>query len=166
MTDQSKPTTDMPDVIYYFKSNYGETVFSKDDRLRNSSVTKYIRADLVTAAPTGDKAAAFNPAVKENWSYHDEYEFWYMAYPGTDLEGEEKGVRARGLEPWNNCAALQQDDSDLVKALEFYASEENWEPTEPSSPEDDNGGELALVDCGDIARQALAAHNAKTEEGG
>lgn len=43
-----------------------------------------------------------DPSVKENWKYHDEYEFWYMPYPGTSEAQAEEGVRARGFEPWLN----------------------------------------------------------------
>lgn len=41
-----------------------------------------------------------DPYVKDNWKYHDEYEFWYLPYPGTEQAQAEEGVRWRGFEPW------------------------------------------------------------------
>lgn len=64
MTDQSKPTTDMPDVIY--ADSHGIDRYWEEVQEFPHQV-KYIRADLVPAAHTGNKAEVlqvFNNAIK------------------------------------------------------------------------------------------------------
>jgi hypothetical protein len=50
-----------------------------------------------------------DPTVKENWQYHDEYEFWYMPYPGTNEAQAEEGVRWRGFKPWESASAPMRE---------------------------------------------------------
>lgn len=50
-----------------------------------------------------------DPTIKENWQYHDEYEFWYMPYPGTNETQGEEGVRWRGFRPWENARAPERE---------------------------------------------------------
>lgn len=62
-----------------------------------------------------------DPTIKENWHYHDEYEFWYMPYLGTEQAQAEDGVRWRGFKPWEQAKILMRelvcrhpDDIDYV----------------------------------------------------
>lgn len=60
-----------------------------------------------------------DPTIKENWQYHDEYEFWYMPYPGTNEVQAEEGVRWRGFKPWEE--APKQESSSTILS-------DNWQP--------------------------------------
>lgn len=51
-----------------------------------------------------DIQAAVDPSKEENWRYHDEYEFWYIEMPNTEIKTQRgdftHGVGDRGFKPW------------------------------------------------------------------
>ena len=59
-----------------------------------------------------------DPTIKENWQYHDEYEFWYMPYPGTNAVQAEEGVRWRGFKPWENAKLPERESVTLSEPME------------------------------------------------
>ncbi|WP_138476173.1 hypothetical protein [Dyadobacter bucti] len=103
----------MPDVAYLYQDANGLWSAWPEKG------TKYIRADLVPAAPTGDKAAALDR----------------LNQPVDPIASGWKKLIVRDCELETIRAALQQDDSDLVKALEFYADRKFW-----SNRRDHHGG--------------------------
>lgn len=65
--------------------------------------------------PTLDK---FDPTKKENWRFHDEYEFWYIEYPQI-LDPSKPHLhdiaRERGFEPWDHIKQSPPVQSDEVR---------------------------------------------------
>lgn len=64
-----------------------------------------------------------DPTIKKNWRYHDEYEFWYMPYPGTDQAQAEEGVRWRGFKPWEQAKAPKRESGALTEEDQQEVSE-------------------------------------------
>lgn len=61
-----------------------------------------------------------DPAIKENWQYHDEYEFWYMPYPGTNEAQAEEGVRWRGFKPWEAQKPAPEEFEEWYRQNGYY----------------------------------------------
>lgn len=108
----SAPRDGTPFLAYMPRANKHNWIVATITPMHDQYIPKiyYVKSGNVNfLQPEGwcplpaDKQSALHPldpSIKENWHYHDEYEFWYLPYPGTDETQAEEGVRARGFEPW------------------------------------------------------------------
>lgn len=70
-----------------------------------------------------------DPTIKENWQYHDEYDFWYMPYPGTNEAQAEEGVRWRGFKPWEKATKRESigADNQIKRIKHILANEDTYD---------------------------------------
>ncbi|MCF0055528.1 hypothetical protein LXL81_07165 [Dyadobacter sp. CY356] len=139
-----------------------------------SNMCKYFeeRADLVPAAPTGDKAAALEIMLRRKKNTEEGLN-WKVVKNWTELDHM---LAATLKEDDIIINALQENTApdDLVKALEPFAKIWGVSGMKRSNPDDlgiwtsdgniGNNHRVTLGDC-KRASEALAAHKSKTQGG-